>query len=273
MQKFTIDDFNRMFPDDDTCLEWLKNYLYPDGIFCETCGRVTKHHRVAARQSYSCDSCGHHVHPMKGTIYEKSVTPLRLWFYATFLMSSSRVGVSAKQLQREVGVTYKTAWRMFNLIRTLLNENDEITLSGPVEADETYVGGKDENRHVSKRTGKRGRGAGGKTIVAGVVERHNKVVTKVVADVSAATLLPIIQEHVARRSTVYTDELLSYRRVSALGYEHRTIYHAGNVFVRDDIHTNTIEGFWSLVKRGSNGAYHAVSPKYLGDYVNEYGCR
>jgi len=123
MKKYTIIDFNKDFPDDNACLEWLKNYLYPDGIVCKQCGIVTTHHKVSKRQCYACDRCGSHVYPMVGTIFEKSVTPLKLWFYAIFLISSTRCGISAKQLQRELGVTYKTAWRMFHAIRLLLQED------------------------------------------------------------------------------------------------------------------------------------------------------
>lgn len=122
MQKYTIRDFEREFPTDDACLDWLRGFLYPDGIHCKKCDRVTKHHRVASRRSYSCDYCGHHVHPTAGTLYHKSSTPLRLWFYATYLMASTRCGISAKQLERELGVTYKTAWRMFKQLRSLLSE-------------------------------------------------------------------------------------------------------------------------------------------------------
>lgn len=273
MKTYTINDFMTEFPDDDSALDYLLTVLYPAGVPCKKCGKVTQHYRVAGRQKYGCTVCRTQVSPTAGTILDHSPTPVRSWLYAIHLLASTRCGCSAKQLQRELGVTYKCAWRMFNLIRKLLDENDEITLSGPVEADETYVGGKDENRHFNKKRGSRGRGDTGKTIVAGIVERHNKVVTKVVPNVTADTLVPHIQAHVAKGSTVYTDELSSYNRVARLGYEHRRIYHAGNVFVQDDKHTNTLEGFWSLVKRGINGAYHAVSPKYLGSYVNEYGFR
>jgi len=183
MERYTVKDFEQDFPTDDACLEWLKNYLYPNGILCKVCGKITKHHRIISRRSYSCDICGHHVHPMAGTIYEKSTTPLRLWVHATFPISSTRCGISAKQLQRELGVTYKTAWRMFHQIRSLLADGPG-NLSGCVEADETYIGG--------KRHGKRGRGAEGKTPVFGMVERGGSVVASVVPDVKGSTVKPII---------------------------------------------------------------------------------
>src|SRR5213079_45921 len=142
MRKYTKKDFDRQFPDDATCLEWLKSYLYPEGVFCEKCNRVTKHHRVASRPSYSCDYCGHHVHPTAGTIFHKSPTPLTLWFHAIYLMASTRCGISAKQIERETGVTYKTAWRMFKQIRSMLGDDDKLEGPAAVEIDEMYHGGK-----------------------------------------------------------------------------------------------------------------------------------
>src|SRR5574341_1902714 len=140
MKRYTIKDFQREFPDDAACLEWLKNYRWPDGIFCKLCGKVTAHHLMTTRKSYSCQECGHHVHPTAGTIFHKSSTPLTLWFYAIYLMAQTRTGISAKQLERELGVTYKTAWRMFTLIRAQLDNSGD-AFSGDVEVDETYIGG------------------------------------------------------------------------------------------------------------------------------------
>jgi transposase-like protein len=264
MDRYTITNFNDDFPNDTACLEWLKNHLYPDGIFCKKCGKITKHHRIMARRSYSCDICGHHVHPTAGTIFEKSPTPLKLWFHAIYLMSSTRCGISAKQIERETGVTYKTAWRMFKQIRSMLEENNN-NLSGHVEADETYMGG--------KRHGKRGRGAEGKTPVAGITQRKGKIIANTIPNVKARTLLPIIKECVLPNTVIYTDELPSYNKLSSMGYVHRRIHHALRVYVMGDIHTNTIEGFWSLLKRGISGVYHSVSAKYLQSYLNEYTFR
>ncbi len=167
MERYTITQFNLDYPNDDACLEWLKNHLYPNGIFCKVCGKITKHHKIASRRSYSCDICGNHFHPTSGTIFEKSTTSLKLWFHAIYLMSSTRTGISAKQIERETGVTYKTAWRMFRQIRTLLYEDTQ-SLTGEVEVDETYIGG--------RKQGKRGRGAEGKAKVVGAAQRNGKVV-------------------------------------------------------------------------------------------------
>jgi transposase len=266
MQKYTLNDFNRDFPDDAACLDWLRAYLYPDGIFCKVCQRVTKHHRVASRPSYSCDFCGHHVHPTADTIFHKSTTPLRLWFYAIYLMASTRCGISAKQLQRELGVTYKTAWRMFKQIRSLLDE-DVTGLTGEVEADETYVGG-----HQRGKPGRPGKDSN-KTPVVGVVERDGKVAALVTHDASKASIEPIIQEYVLPESLIYTDEWKAYDGLAGKGYIHHRIPHAEKVYVMGRVHTNTIDGFWSLLKRGISGVYHSVSAKHLQSYVNEYSFR
>ena len=264
MHKYTVKDFETDFPNNDACLEWLKNSRWPEGITCPKCEKVTKHHKVTGRQVYACDFCGHQISPMAGTIMEKSATPLKLWFYAMYLMASTRCGISAKQLERELGVTYKTAWRIFKQIRSMLNDN--VVLEGSsVEADETYIGG--------RRHGKRGRGAEGKTPVFGIAQREGGIIAKVVPNVQASTLLSIIKEKVLEKSVVYTDELPSYDRLPSLGYQHKRIHHASKVYVMGDIHTNTIDGFWSLVKRGISGVNHAVSAKYLPNYLNEYAFR
>ncbi len=274
MTRYTKKDFDRQFPDDAACLEWLKNRLYPDGIYCKNCEQVTKHHRVKSRPSYSCDHCGNHVHPTADTIFHKSPTPLTTWFYAVYLMASTRCGISAKQIERETGVTYKTAWRMFKQIRTMLSMDDEPALVGKrgpvVEIDETYVGG--------LMRGYRGRSAGGdkeKTPVVGVVERRGRVRAYTTQDVKKNTIFGIIKEHVLPETMVFTDDYAVY---DDLGhhrneYTHRRIKHSERVYVIGDTHTNTIEGFWSLVKRGIGGVYHNVGKHYLQSYLNEYSFR
>ena len=264
-EKYTIKDFNTDFPDDNACMEWLMKDRYPNGIICEKCKKLTKHHRVTKRACYACDYCGNQVYPMVGTIFEKSVTPLKLWFYAIFLMSATRCGISAKQIQRETGVTYKTAWRMFKQIRTLLCEDDSKKKYGEIEVDETYIGG--------RQRGAVGRGVG-KTPVLGIVQRKGAVSAMQVKDCTIKTIYPLVRDHVDKSySTVYTDEFTSYNKLTRQGYKHIRVNHAAREYVRGLAHTNTIEGFWSLLKRGINGVYHSVSDKYLQSYINEYGFR
>lgn len=265
--KYTIKDFNKQFPTEDACLESLFKARYPQGVFCPNCQKITKYYKRANVKVYACEFCGHSVSPTAGTIFHKSATPLRLWFHAMFLMANTRCGISAKQLERDLGVTYKTAWRMFKQIRSLMNEKLK-PMNGDIEVDETYIGG--------KRKGKPGRGAEGKTPVVGLANRDESIImSQVVPDVKTRTVLPIIWKQVPREitNTIYTDELASYNLVQKLGYTHKRILHCKGQYAKGTIHVNTIEGFWSLVKRGINGVYHAVSPKYLQSYLNEYGFR
>ena len=197
---------------------------------------------------------------------EGSRTPLHKWFYAMFLFSQSRHGVSAKELQRQLGVTYKTAWRMAHLIRRHMAslESREL-LQGEVEADETYVGG--------KRPGKPGRGAAGKTVVFGVLERAGEIRTRVVPNVRRHTLQPIIQEAVRLGSTVYTDELATYKRLGEAGFLHETVHHRAWEFARGSCHVNGLEGFWARLKLSIRGTHVWVSGKHLWKYVGEFAWR
>jgi hypothetical protein len=199
-RRFTITQFNDRFSDDDACLDWLMEQRYPAGVaLCSFCKVGRKHHRITTKKAYACDYCGTYISPMAGTIFEKSSTSLRLWFYAMYLMSATRCGISAKQIQRETGVTYKTAWRMFKQIRTLMSEH--ISLEGSsVEMDETYVGGRP--RKGEKPT--RGRGDKTKTCVVGAVERGGKVVAVIANDASRKTLHGIAKEYILPDSIVYT---------------------------------------------------------------------
>ena len=268
MQRFTKAMFESKFPTDAACLDFLLKARWPNGIECVKCQKVTKHYRIRAKKAYGCEFCGTLVSPTADTIFHKSATPLRDWFYAMFLMASTRTGVSAKHLERELGVTYKTAWRMFTQIRKLMAE--DLRGMGPtVEADETYIGG------VRKGdVGKPGPDSN-KTPVFGVVERGGRAKTQVIANVQTQTLMPLVWKHVPayQGRTVYTDELSSYRPLTKLGYNHITVNHGAKQYVSGKTHTNTIEGFWSLVKRGISGANHAVSPKYLQSYLDSYTFR
>jgi transposase len=270
---YSLMEFEREYPDDAACLEKLVEWLYPNGIFCPKCEKVTKHHRAKTRPSYCCQFCGHHVHPMSGTIFQDSATSLKLWFYAMYLMASTRCGISAKQLERELGVTYKCAWRIFNRIRSMLDEDDGPKLSDKVEMDESYYGGLEKNKHFNKRH-KQGTGGVGKTAVFGMVERGGRVVAKVVANPPTAVKLePHIRHHVMPQTVIFSDEAKVYDPITRMGYGHQRIHHAQAVYVSGDCHTNTIEGFWSTTKNGIRGVYHNVSAKYLQMYLNEYSFR
>ena len=209
---FTVTDFFRQFPTDDACLEHLWNVRFGDEVECAKCGKVGKFYRLRKEPAYSCPRCGHHIHPMVGTPFAKSRTPLQKWFYAMYMFTTTRHGVAAKELQRQLGVTYKTAWRMGHELRKYMAEVDgETPLSGDVEADETYVGGRTTG-------GKRGRGAPNKTVVFGMLERDGDVMANVVPNVRKKTLQPIIKETVVKDSTVHTDELKSYSELSKGNY-------------------------------------------------------
>jgi transposase len=231
--RFTVEDFNRRFPDDAACLAALMEMRFPGGVtYCEKCEQERKHYRINGRPVFSCAYCGTQVSPMAGTIFEHSSTSLRLWFYAMYLMASTRCGISAKQIQRETGVTYKTAWRMFKQIRSLLSEPEMQLEGSTVEMDETYMGG--------KRKGHRGRppaGDGKKTCVVGVVERKGRVVAVTANDATRKTLHGIAKERILPESTVFTDELPSYDGLDSKGYEHRRINHSAGVYVMGDVHT------------------------------------
>lgn len=198
-KRYTIKDFEKQFPNDDVCLEYLKKSRWPDGIYCEKCQKVTKHHRITKRKVYSCDFCGAQVSPTAGTIFHKSATSLHLWFYAMYLMTSTQCGISAKQLERELGVTYKTAWRIAKEIRqTLMAYTDEpLGQTSGVELGETFIGGKGENMHKAKRARLGGRGTAGKAAVWGAVEREGRVVAVTVPNVDGVTLLPYVRKHVS----------------------------------------------------------------------------
>jgi len=273
--RYTMRDFNNEFPNDAACLEYVKEQRYPDGMAdCAKCGKATKHHRVGNRTAYACQSCGNHIYPLAGTVFEKSTTSLKTWFYAMYLMGSTRCGISAKQIQRETGVTYKTAWRMFRQIRSLLSE-DGLQLEGStVEMDEMYHGGK------RQRQGGQGRPSFGshKVAVVGMAERSTptrvgRVVARVAPDATKKTLHGLAKEYILPASTVFTDDYVSYDGLQAEGYVHKRIRHSAKIYVSGDIHTQSIEGFWSLVKRGIGGVYHNVSAKYLQTYLNEYSFR
>jgi transposase len=272
--RYTIKDFQTEYDTDEKCLNFIFRQKWPDGRTCR-CGKVGSFHLLRGRKAYGCAWCGAQLSPTAGTIFHKSCTSLRFWFYAMFLMTASKNGVSAKELERQLGVTYKTAWRMAHQIRRLM-EVQGGRLWGTVEADETFIGGRTTNMHVRHRKNPGARGSVGKAIVAGIVEKGGEVRAQVVRDTRATTLVYNIAMTVEQGSEIHTDECNAYAHLRHCGYTHGQVTHADAEWVRNDprynslVHTNTIEGFWSQLKRSINGTFHQVSPKHLQRYVDEF---
>ncbi len=261
----TIQDFFKRFPTDEACLAHIFNLRFGKDFGCPKCGEIGKFRKLAKQPAYTCN-CGHHVHPMQGTIFQDTHTPLAKWFYAVYLFTTTRHGVPAKELQRQLGVSYPTAFRMAHLIREHMARADgDPRLGGHVEADETLIGG--------RRHGKRGRGAEGKTVVFGMLERGGDVMTKIVPDAKRKTLEPMITKNIEKGATISTDENHSYDHLSKAGYDHGSVNHSAEEWVKGPHHTNSIEGYWSLIKRSIRGTHVHVSPKHLAKYLGEFEFR
>lgn len=267
--KYTVRDFNAQFPSDDSCLEFIWQARFPKGITCK-CGKADAYHRCVSRRCYSCAWCGVQVYPTEGTIFHGSRTSLKSWFFAMFLMSTSKNGVAAKELQRQLGVTYKTAWRMAHQIRKLMAQGGNM-MTGIVEADETLIGGRARFMHQARRKKvMKGTQNTAQTMVAGLLERGGEVRAVVVPNNSKHIVLPNVYGNVEQGATVHTDELKSYNELPNIGYVHAKVSHSRSEYVRAEVHTNGIEGFWSQLKRSIHGTFHAVSRTHLQGYVNEF---
>jgi transposase-like protein len=278
---YSLMEFMREFPDDAACLDWLWHNRYAeDGSHaeCPKCERVRKFHKVAERPAWDCDSCGYHLHPLAGTIFHKSSTSLQLWFFAIHLMTSTRCGVSAKQLERELGVTYKTAWRMFTLIRNKLMIEDGRPLTGYVEVDETSVDGRPRTKYRmshdpdarSKAQKLRERS---RATVFAAVERGGRIKATVLPSRRGPALHSKVVEWVEPTSIVYTDEWPAYNRLGGHFAAHSRVRHASGEYVIGDAHTNTIEGFFGHLKPSIRGTYRKVSHRWLQGYLNEFTFR
>ena len=252
--KYTISDLRKQYANDDVCLEYLFKKRFPN---------AEGYYRVKGRKCYSHKTTRHQIFPLAGTIFEKSSTPLTLWFHAIFLFSTSKNGVSGKELQRQLGVTYKTAWRMAFEIRILMNE-DVGKLKGDIEMDETFYGkgGKNPTKFKNKRA------------ILGIVERGGKIKTKELPNRRVENILPIIKNSVETGSHVVTDEYRGYSRLSSLyGLRHDSIKHGHGIYSWKGEDTNTIEGFWGQFKRSVRGTYHFISAKHLQSYLDEFSYR
>lgn len=261
--RYTVKQFRQDFPNDDVCLDTIFQNRYGKVTTCPSCGVIdAKFHKLAGRKCYSCQECRYQLHPLAETIFHKSSTPLTDWFYAIYLFSVSKNGVSAKELERHLGVTYKTAHRMARQIRSLMDEDGQIGGLGTiVETDETYVGGKKKGQHD---------GFHKKTPVLGAVERGGELRSVVVDRATTSRTKEFLTTAVSMDTIMHTDESNVYNWMKKDGIVRKSVNHSIHEYARGKVTTNTIEGFWSQMKRSIDGTYHCVSPKYLQLYVNEF---
>jgi transposase-like protein len=261
-QEINLVELIDRFHDEDRCRKYLEGLRWPDGLECPRCGGMTISH-ITTRHQLDCDSCRYRFSVTAGTIFHDSHLPLWKWLVAVYLIVESKKGISANQLKRMIGVSYKTAWYLCHRIRAALNEVDAQLLKGIVEVEETFVGGEMEGK---------GRGyRGNKTVVAGAMQRGGNICLKVVRGTDRETLHGFIRKNTAGDTeAIYTDEWGAYKGIADTDTDHKTVKHRDKECVAEgNVHTNSIESIWSLLKRSIIGSYHQISAKHLDPYLDE----
>jgi transposase-like protein len=278
VRQMTLAEFDRLFPDEDSCRAYLREHRWPNGVCCPRCEnqRIYKAKRPWA---WECHKCGPHAYRFSliaGTIFENTNYPLLVWFKVLYLMLTSKKGISALQVHRMIGSgSYRTAWFMCHRLRAAMHDPDFQQLMGIVEVDETQIGGKQKNRHANVRAKFSGGGSAhtGKTTVIGAIARKGNIFCKIIEDTTAETLSRFVEDAVSDRvSLIATDEASGYVDLKHF-YPHETVHHRSGEYVRGKVHTANIDNFWSLLKRGIIGTYHNVSKKYLPLYLAEFQFR
>lgn len=267
-------EFFKKFPDEEAARTFFEVKRWSNGKYCPHCGSISvaecKDHKP---MPYRCKDCRKHFSVRTGTTLEESRLPLQKWLMAIYMMTTARKGIPSTQMARELGITQKSAWFLAHRIREswLANKpNDDNRLDGDVEVDETFIGGKEKNKHAHNKI-KLGRGSVGKFIVVGMKQRDGKVIVETALDTTARTLKSFIYKNVVSGSNVHTDNFTAYRGLT--GYNHNVVNHSVGEYVRQQVHTNGIESFWALLKRGYYGIFHYMSFKHLHRYINEFAFR
>lgn len=279
IMQMSVTQFETAFPDEEACDAYLVANRWPDGPYCPRCGSTNVYALKTMPYRWECPDCrvggAYRFSHLVGTVFENTNVDLRQWFRVIHLMTTSKKGISARQVHRYMGFgSYKTAWYMCHRIRAAMQDREFKKLMGIVEVDETFVGGKMRNKHRNKRgDGSPGGPASGKTTVVGAVQRRGNVVARVIETADTATLEGFIAEAISNKvSLIATDDHGGYRRLGEK-YPHAFVRHYGGEYVVGAVHTNTIEGFWSIFKRGVVGTFHKVSKKYMPLYVAEFQFR
>lgn len=275
--KFSRKQFEELYPNDEACLQKLFLLKYSETKKCAKCNKPFKYHKLKNLRLYSCQFCGWNIAPAANTIFHKSPTPLIDWFYVIYLFSISKNGLSAKEIERHLGVTYKCAWRIANRVRMLFDATNDKTggnLKNTVEIDETFWGGRSTGLKTKeyKNRGTRFKWSSKKPIF-GMVERGGRIKAKVVVNTKRIKVFPLIRDNIEIGTEIMSDYNYVYKVLTKRGYPNQTVNHTRKEWSRGKVYVNTLEGFWSQLKRSLNGTYHMVSPKYLQSYVNEFSWR
>ncbi|MBX9711090.1 MAG: IS1595 family transposase [Xanthobacteraceae bacterium] len=260
----SVRQFFQRFPDEEACLAHVMEVRHGLRHVCRACSKEATFHRITGRKAFACAQCGDHVYPSAGTIFQDSRTPLQLWFYAIFLFVTTRHGVSSRELQRQLGVTLKTAWRMGHKIRELTGRADmKVMLNGHVEIDETYVGGRANREQAFKS----------KTIVMGLKKRGGRLHTEVIPNTKMTTFEGVVTRQVYEGSTISTDEHLSYGLLNVSPFKHETVNHGSKEYARGEVHVNSVESFWRIFKLSIASTHIHISKKHFDSYLREFTFR